>query len=183
MYSTTSPSTLNRYGRRSLSLNQDSYFACVRLQVSFNTVDVSAPERARSETRSIQTCSVAYKEIASGGLSNKKVKKNALRMLVSGAKIKLFAIIVMVQVVEAADSRLPRFGGKGNGDGSPMDGSTMAELANALDVYEDAVQEPLLECSNLASMYYQAQLVGSVRPEAKILREDFCSSGQYGRNR
>lgn len=53
----------------------------------------------------------------------------------------------------------------------------MAQQANALDVYEDAVQEPQLECANLASMYYQAQQIGSDRPEAKVLREDFCSSG------
>lgn len=53
---------------------------------------------------------------------------------------------------------------------------TIAEQVNALSVYEDAVQEPLLECTNLASMYYQAQPIGSFRPDAKILREDFCSS-------
>lgn len=55
---------------------------------------------------------------------------------------------------------------------------TLAQQVKALDVYEDAVQEPLLECSNLAGMYYTAQEIGSTRPDAKVLREDFCSSGE-----
>lgn len=75
----------------------------------------------------------------------------------------------------AQDSRLPQFGEPAEGNSQA---NTLAEKANALQVYEDAVQEPLLECSNLAGMYYQAQIIGSTRPEARILREDFCSSGK-----
>lgn len=77
------------------------------------------------------------------------------------------------------DARVPRqfptapSGSSGsNGRAAP----TIAERADALAVYEDAVQEPALECGNLASLYYNAQDLGSRRPEARVLREDFCSS-------
>ena len=77
------------------------------------------------------------------------------------------------------DARVPRqfptapSGSSGsNGRAAP----TIAERADALGVYEDAVQEPALECGNLASLYYNAQDLGSRRPEARVLREDFCSS-------
>jgi hypothetical protein len=78
--------------------------------------------------------------------------------------------------MSAGDVRLPRFQAS---QSAPVNGKgTVASSANALEVYEDAVQEPLLECTNLASMYYGAQEIGSRRPEAKVLREDFCSSGE-----
>lgn len=77
-----------------------------------------------------------------------------------------------------SDGRLPRFLTNGRDHSGNDSGQTAASRANALEVYEDAVQEPLLECTNLASMYYGAQEIGSKRPEARILREDFCSSGE-----
>lgn len=84
--------------------------------------------------------------------------------------------------MDDSDERLPRF--QANGTTSPFpsnegrENETEASRANAMDVYEDAVQEPLLECTNLASMYYNAQEIGSKRPDARTLREDFCSSGE-----
>jgi hypothetical protein len=74
------------------------------------------------------------------------------------------------------DDRLP----KSSQSSASVD--TIASKANALEVYEDAVQDPLLECTNLASMYYGAQEIGSRRPDAKVLREDFCSSGERQRS-
>ncbi|PWN32331.1 uncharacterized protein FA14DRAFT_126935 [Meira miltonrushii] len=78
------------------------------------------------------------------------------------------------------DARLPKFTASSDraesGQSQQKADRTIAEQVDALSVYEDAVQEPLLECTNLASMYYQAQPIGSYRPDAKILREDFCSS-------
>lgn len=59
-----------------------------------------------------------------------------------------------------------------NGNGT----STLASQVDAFAVYEEAVQTPAIECSNLASLYYSAQPIGSRRPEAKLLREDFSST-------
>lgn len=59
-------------------------------------------------------------------------------------------------------------------DGKP----SLASTADVLAVYEEAVQEPLVECLNLDSLYCAAQLDHTDRPEARILREDFCSSGE-----
>ena len=78
--------------------------------------------------------------------------------------------------MSASDGRLPRF--QASSSEASNGATTAASRANALEVYEDAVQEPLLECTNLASMYYGAQQIGSRRPDAKVLREDFCSSGE-----
>lgn len=82
-------------------------------------------------------------------------------------------------MVVELDARLPKFSESSNIKQQRVNNGgdrTIAEKVDALSVYEDAVQEPLLECTNLASMYYQAQPIGSFRPDAKILREDFCSS-------
>jgi hypothetical protein len=76
------------------------------------------------------------------------------------------------------DVRLSRFQASQSSASTSNGKGTIASTANALEVYEDAVQEPLLECTNLAGMYYNAQEIGSRRPQAKVLREDFCSSGE-----
>lgn len=84
--------------------------------------------------------------------------------------------------MDEGDGRLPHFQANGSTSTHLLNKErgrdTEASRANAMDVYEDAVQEPLLECTNLASMYYNAQEIGSKRPDARILREDFCSSGR-----
>lgn len=54
---------------------------------------------------------------------------------------------------------------------------TIAESIDAFAVYEEAVQTPLIEAHNLSSLYYNAQDFGSRRPYAKLLREDFSSTG------
>lgn len=56
--------------------------------------------------------------------------------------------------------------------------STQASRADALSVYSDAVQTPDVECGNLDSLYCDAQADDTDRPEARVLREDFCSSGE-----
>ncbi|KDN41616.1 hypothetical protein K437DRAFT_258210 [Tilletiaria anomala UBC 951] len=58
---------------------------------------------------------------------------------------------------------------------------TLASRADILKCYEEAVQEPLLECSNLSSFYSEAQLSTSLVPEARLLREDFCSTAIVAR--
>lgn len=70
--------------------------------------------------------------------------------------------------------------GAGSGGRQPI-----AARADVLRCYEEAVQEPLVECTNLASFYCQAQeeLARSRGKEgdwteAKVLREDFCSTGE-----
>lgn len=55
----------------------------------------------------------------------------------------------------------------------------LAATADVLKVYEQAVQEPMVECVNLDSLYCSAQLEDTDRPEARLLREDFSSSGEY----
>ncbi|KAN0060002.1 hypothetical protein ACQY0O_007975 [Thecaphora frezii] len=52
----------------------------------------------------------------------------------------------------------------------------LAATAPVLKCYEEAVQEPRVECCNLDSLYSQAQLDDTDRYDARILREDFCSS-------
>lgn len=53
---------------------------------------------------------------------------------------------------------------------------TIAQQVDSFSVYEEAVQTPLIECNNLSSLYYNAQPIGSPRPDARILREDFSST-------
>ncbi len=52
----------------------------------------------------------------------------------------------------------------------------LASTAPVLKIYEEAVQEPGVECRNIDSLYSQAQLDDSDRYDARILREDFCST-------
>lgn len=52
----------------------------------------------------------------------------------------------------------------------------LASTAPVLKIYEEAVQEPSVECSNIDSLYSQAQLEDTDRYDARILREDFCST-------
>ena len=54
----------------------------------------------------------------------------------------------------------------------------LASTAPVLQCYEEAVQEPLVEVTNLDSLYSQVQLEGSDRFDARIMREDFCSTGK-----
>ncbi|CAO1636058.1 unnamed protein product [Sympodiomycopsis kandeliae] len=53
---------------------------------------------------------------------------------------------------------------------------TIAESVDSFAVYEEAVQTPGIECTNLDSLYYNAQEIGSPRPNARVLREDFSST-------
>lgn len=53
---------------------------------------------------------------------------------------------------------------------------TIAQAVDSFAVYEEAVQTPAIECTNLDSLYYNAQEIGSRRPNARILREDFSST-------
>lgn len=52
----------------------------------------------------------------------------------------------------------------------------LAATAPVLKIYEEAVQEPVVECGNIDSLYSQAQLDDTDRYDARILREDFCST-------
>lgn len=52
----------------------------------------------------------------------------------------------------------------------------LASTAPVLKIYEEAVQEPGVECSNIDSLYSGAQLDNTDRYDARILREDFCST-------
>ncbi|PWN51307.1 hypothetical protein IE53DRAFT_368189 [Violaceomyces palustris] len=52
----------------------------------------------------------------------------------------------------------------------------LASTAPVLQCYEEAVQSPLAECSNLDSLYSGAQLDDTDRYDARVLREDFCST-------
>ena len=58
---------------------------------------------------------------------------------------------------------------------------TLAAKANIFQVYEEAVQDPLLECVNIDALYHDAQLEHSPVPVARLLREDFCSSAVVAR--
>ncbi len=60
--------------------------------------------------------------------------------------------------------------------GLDSDRVPLASTAPVLKIYEEAVQEPGVECRNIDSLYSQAQLDGSDRYDARILREDFCST-------
>ena len=53
----------------------------------------------------------------------------------------------------------------------------LAATADVLRCYEEAVQEPMVECVNLDGLYTNAQDEGSDRVNALVLREDFCSTG------
>lgn len=77
----------------------------------------------------------------------------------------------------SANSHTPSTSAPTSSPSSSSSPLTVAQQVDALHVYEDAVQEPSLECSNLDSLYYNAQVAGSQRPFARVLREDFCSSG------
>ena len=55
----------------------------------------------------------------------------------------------------------------------------IAATADVLRCYEEAVQEPLVECVNLDGLYTKSQDKHSDRLDAEILREDFCSTGAY----
>ncbi|KAK0550444.1 hypothetical protein OC846_003641, partial [Tilletia horrida] len=52
----------------------------------------------------------------------------------------------------------------------------LAATADIMKIYEEAVQEPLIEVTNLDSLYSQVQLEDTDRYDARILREDFCST-------
>ncbi|KAL9932949.1 hypothetical protein V8E36_008204 [Tilletia maclaganii] len=52
----------------------------------------------------------------------------------------------------------------------------LAATADIMKIYEEAVQEPLIEVTNLDSLYSQIQHEDTDRYDARILREDFCST-------
>ncbi|KAE8244829.1 hypothetical protein A4X13_0g6220 [Tilletia indica] len=52
----------------------------------------------------------------------------------------------------------------------------LAATADIMKIYEEAVQEPMIEVTNLDSLYSQVQHDDTDRYDAKILREDFCST-------
>lgn len=56
------------------------------------------------------------------------------------------------------------------------DAPTLAATADILRCYEEAVQEPMVECTNLDALYTNAQPDDTDRPDAVLLREDFCST-------
>lgn len=64
-----------------------------------------------------------------------------------------------------------------SGEGEPL-----AATADILRVYEEAVQEPMVECINLDALYTNAQAASSDRENAQVLREDFCSTGIIARS-
>ncbi|WFC97321.1 hypothetical protein MYAM1_000031 [Malassezia yamatoensis] len=70
------------------------------------------------------------------------------------------------------DPRHQRFGGEGQ---------SLAASADILRCYEEAVQEPMVECTNLDALYTNAQSADSDRMDACIMREDFCSTGVVAR--
>lgn len=61
--------------------------------------------------------------------------------------------------------------------GATQAGVPLAATADVLRCYEEAVQEPMVECVNLDGLYTNAQLDDSDRFDALTLREDFCSTG------
>lgn len=61
--------------------------------------------------------------------------------------------------------------------GTTSHGTPLAATADVLRCYEEAVQEPMVECVNLDGLYTNAQDVDSDRVDALVLREDFCSTG------
>lgn len=56
------------------------------------------------------------------------------------------------------------------------EGAPLAATADVLRCYEEAVQEPMVECVNLDGLYTNAQDESSDRFDALVLREDFCST-------
>ena len=60
--------------------------------------------------------------------------------------------------------------------GAAAGAAPLAATADILRCYEEAVQEPLVECNNLDALYTHAQDDSSDRFDARILREDFCST-------
>ena len=52
----------------------------------------------------------------------------------------------------------------------------IAATADVLRCYEEAVQEPMVECMNLDGLYTNAQAPHSDRIDALVLREDFSST-------
>lgn len=62
-------------------------------------------------------------------------------------------------------------------DGERGGTAPLAASADILRCYEEAVQEPMVECVNLDALYTNAQAPGSDRVDARVLREDFCSTG------
>lgn len=70
------------------------------------------------------------------------------------------------------DPRHQRFGGAGE---------PLAATADVLRCYEEAVQEPMVECTNLDALYTNAQAPDSDRMDAEVLREDFCSTAVVAR--
>ncbi|WFD33473.1 hypothetical protein MCUN1_000286 [Malassezia cuniculi] len=75
----------------------------------------------------------------------------------------------------AVDPRHKGFAG-GGGDGAEGGAAPLAATADILRCYEEAVQEPMVECVNLDALYTHAQDENSDRMDARILREDFCST-------
>ncbi|WFD18871.1 non-specific serine/threonine protein kinase [Malassezia caprae] len=64
-----------------------------------------------------------------------------------------------------------------SGYGGASDGHVpLAATADVLRCYEEAVQEPMVECVNLDALYTNAQEESSDRVDAVVLREDFCST-------
>lgn len=78
------------------------------------------------------------------------------------------------------DPRLPQLDYASAGTATDWK-QTQAARADVLKCYEEAVQEPMLECTNLDSFYCGAQQDGSPVPEARLLREDFCSTAIVAR--
>ena len=70
------------------------------------------------------------------------------------------------------DPRHPGFAGEAAPGEAPL-----AATADILRCYEEAVQEPRVECTNLDALYTNAQPDDSDRQDAIVLREDFCSTG------
>lgn len=71
----------------------------------------------------------------------------------------------------SADPRHKGFAGSADGATQPL-----AATADILRCYEEAVQEPMVECVNLDALYTHAQDDSSDRMDARVLREDFCST-------
>lgn len=88
-------------------------------------------------------------------------------MSASSSPLDKFAAIVL-----NSDPRQAKLQTKSSSSAS----STIAESIDSFTVYEEAVQTPAIECTNLESLYYNAQEIGSPRPNARILREDFSST-------
>ncbi len=82
---------------------------------------------------------------------------------------------------QGASSSAPANAALAQGSAAVDWSSTQAARADVLKCYEEAVQEPLIECTNIDSLYASAQLDDTARPEARLLREDFCSTAVVAR--